>query len=859
MTWSRAQRLKSWINKKKNLDEAPESSKVEEPLVTPVQLQNPFENYYRHKAKLSLPFFYRFALQTRSIAIRDVFSKIASNHSLDLWDLLSVIASLSADGMSERERNSLEESFNAEILLVLADLLANTARDELDTHSAVKIYDFVRQVHGDQPFSDQNKLQYVEALHELGHYSDADWLASTSAINDIAPLQQELLVLHRMWRTADTPQEWLKELNQLYRKLGMTEVQLRGRDSIPLMDRLTVLKVEPLEGSKISVIMPTFSPAPGIRTAIRSLLEQSWRNLEIIVVNDASPAEFRPVFDDLEELDSRIRIIHLDENAGSYVARNAGLAVATGDFVTTHDDDDWSHPDKLAIQIRVMLEDDSIVATTSAHIRTSENMEFRRVNMRAQFLQMNYSSLMFRRSIPEEIGPWDTVNKGGDSEFYTRLLENFGTERVVGLHDQPLSFSRVWDGSLTSGEMSGGYFGYSRLLYRWAFRQWHWSSGKEGQKAIRKPGDDRPYAIPATFESGQRNKDLGQFDVIYVTDFFRQAKQVNRALQEIETLSHFGLRVGYIHLYSPETTIPAGIAPRLFELQMAGQVTQLSHDDEAHAKLLVLHDPAIGMFLDQFSSRVSALRSIVVDRQLPTLSGGEARTPVVYSQAIRNLDRVFNTRIEMSGGAVEDHARLRSVVPQERLLSDRLVWSTHIPEPQGEINPPTKKPVVGFHSYGNQYRWPNNADAFREIYVSDSYTTRLFGNLEGIVEKFGEESFSQIDLVKAHEQTESDFLRGIDFWVYFPHYRLQDQSWEQALTAMQAGKVVILPRRLERIYGAAALYCDTYDVSDVILRLTDAPANYVAQARRGQEFIAAGYSSQHFVERIRSLLEVCEP
>src|SRR5699024_3746993 len=201
--------------------------------------------------------------------------------------------------------------------------------------------------------------------------------------------------------------------------------------------------------------------------------------------------------------------------------------------------------------------------STSAHIRVSEEAVFRRVNMQAHFLQMNYSSLMFRKFVAEEIGPWDTVNRGGDSEFYTRLVEYYGEERVWSLHDRPLSFSRVWDGSLTSGEMSRGYFAYARLLYRWAFRQWQWSSNKSGKKAIRVAGDERPYPRPTTFEAGQRHKKLGPFDVIYVTDFFRQAKHVDRALQEIETLSESGFRVGYMHLYSPETTVPAGIPPRL--------------------------------------------------------------------------------------------------------------------------------------------------------------------------------------------------------------------------------------------------------------------------------------------------------
>src|SRR5699024_744682 len=177
-------------------------------------------------------------------------------------------------------------------------------------------------------------------------------------------------------------------------------------------------------------------------------------------------------------------------------------------------------------------ENEDIVASTSAHNRVSEEAVFRRVNIQAHFLQMNYSSLMFRRLVPEEIGPWDTVNRRGESALYTRLVEYYGEERVWSLHYRLLSFSRVWDGSLTSGEMSRGYFEYSRLLYRWAFRQWQWSSNKGGKKAIRVAGDERPYPIPTTFEAGKRHKKIGTFDVIYITDFFRPVKHVTRALQK---------------------------------------------------------------------------------------------------------------------------------------------------------------------------------------------------------------------------------------------------------------------------------------------------------------------------------------
>src|SRR5699024_963446 len=496
-------------------------------------LSNPLENFYRHKAKHNAAVFYRFALQTQSLHIRDVIAKISSFQGLDFKDLIAIIEhELSTDGPSNT-RLGLAQLFDVENLLMLGDLLVNTARNDWDVQNAVLIYDFVYRIAGKETFSEQSKLQYVEAVHEVARYEQATHLERAFNINGLAPFQEELLNLQRIRRTGGTTYEWLETLNQLYTELGMARVRFIENDSLSLMDRLAVETVSPVKGPKISVIMPTFSPGSGIRTAIRSLLEQSWQNLEIIIVDDASPGRYHAIFKEIEQLDPRIVVVHQKENAGSYAARNTGLSIATGEFITTHDDDDWSHPNKLETQANVMLSRPDIVASTSAHIRSNEHLEFRRLNIHAQFMQLNYSSLMVRRAVVDEIGPWDTVNRGGDSEFLTRLVEYYGEDRIVNLLSRPLSFSRVWTGSLTSGEMSRGFFAYSRLLYRWSFRQWHWSSTKAGEKAVRKLEVSRPYAVPTTFEMGYRNADLGLFDVIYVTDCLRRAKYVNQALQEI--------------------------------------------------------------------------------------------------------------------------------------------------------------------------------------------------------------------------------------------------------------------------------------------------------------------------------------
>ena len=854
MSSARGRRPKSFLKRFLTAPRASSPTVTQEASVEPVNLVNPIDAYYRHKAQNNLRALYRFAIQSRSLAIRDVFAKASSNRNLDLAGLLSAIDHLPLQALSDEEREALAGLFDSSILLALADLLANTARDDLDTYAAVKIYDFVHQIYGEEPFSKQQILLYVEALNDAGMYEQSDLLAEKYAVNDIAPLQREFLNLQRVRKTSSCISDWTETLNELYAALGLTQIRLLDDETVPYMDRLAASGGEPINGPKVSVIMPTFSPGPAIRTAVRSLLEQTWQNLEVIIVDDASPSEYRHIFDELAHLDPRIRVLHQQKNQGAYVARNAGLDVATGEYVTTADDDDWSHPDKIASQISVMLDAPSVVATTSGHIRTTENLELRRLNSSAKYLQMNYSSLMFRKQIIEEIGGWDTVNRGADSEFYSRLTDYYGSDRIVRLLDKPLGLSRVRTGSLTAGEMYRGFIGTPRVLYLWAIRQWRWDLGKIGQKPIRTPNAPRPYAVPSNFEAGQRHRDLGLFDVVYVTDFFRHAKYVDFVVNELETLVSAGFRVGYMHLYSPETTRPEGFPKRLFELQLQGKVTQLSHDDRAETKLLLVYDLAIGAFADQLRSTLVSHRSVVIQHTLPRLSATERRTPSYAPQALLHLDESFGTTFQVVGATIEDQVRLRQSMPNSRLLPDEMLWKVHLRDNLGKIVPPTRIPVVGFHSYGNKYRWPNNVEQFNSVYVSPDFRTKLFGQLEIPRNKFGSDALDSVELLDMDECDEQDFLCSIDYWVYWPHSRLHDQIWEPVLRAMCAGKVVILPKRLAGIYGDAALYAETNQISTLISQYTRSPESFRQQAERGQKFVQEGHTNEDFIGRIVALM-----
>ena len=94
----------------------------------------------------------------------------------------------------------------------------------------------------------------------------------------------------------------------------------------------------------ISVIIPVYKAEEYLERCVDSVLAQTYSNLEIILVDDGSPDNSGQICDRYAEKDSRVKVIH-KKNGGVSSARNAGLDVATGEFVAFVDSDDFIAPD----------------------------------------------------------------------------------------------------------------------------------------------------------------------------------------------------------------------------------------------------------------------------------------------------------------------------------------------------------------------------------------------------------------------------------------------------------------------------------------------------------------------------------
>lgn len=106
-----------------------------------------------------------------------------------------------------------------------------------------------------------------------------------------------------------------------------------------------------MENPKISVIVPIYKVEEYLDTCVKSILEQTYKNIEIILVDDGSPDKCPQMCDEYARQDSRIKVVH-KQNGGLSDARNAGIDVATGEYITLLDSDDWITPNFVEVLIR---------------------------------------------------------------------------------------------------------------------------------------------------------------------------------------------------------------------------------------------------------------------------------------------------------------------------------------------------------------------------------------------------------------------------------------------------------------------------------------------------------------------------
>lgn len=364
-------------------------------------------------------------------------------------------------------------------------------------------------------------------------------------------------------------EERLDTVNQIFRSQGLGQITHRDTggfqiDALEAAPGSTKFPGGHKNEDLVSVIVPAHNCEATLATAVKSLLAQTWRPLELLLVDDASEDGTRLVMDSLADFASRVdgvEILLLDHptNQGAYAARNTALAHAAGRWITVHDSDDWSHPEKIQRQVEAVVVSNRVRASVSHWVRATPAMVFERWQLDtldAGWTCRNISSLLFEREVFDRLGFWDDVRVGADSEYYERILKVFGDSSVAEvLPGVPLAFGRVSEGSLTqTGETHlVTQFSGVRKDYIDYSRRWHQSTSGSDALYLPAKADPRPFPAPPALcrvkRAARQNSPLdtiqcsGYFDPVWYLSAYRELQE--RIVDPLEFHAEQGFARGY--------------------------------------------------------------------------------------------------------------------------------------------------------------------------------------------------------------------------------------------------------------------------------------------------------------------------
>lgn len=806
------------------------------------------------------------ALRTRSREMRHVLAHAAGDgaHDLDGWLRTA----------RERRVTDVPAATDPAALAELAGVVALQHPDPDATADGLALYALAVDRFGPAALPAEHQQLYAELAHAAGDRRRTRTLLETCP--DIPQAAHAALSLDldnpfvRPGQLVQSGQpsypgqvpaeEWLSRL-RTFALPGYPELRLDGAAPTPF-DRVTAGYPRPPTGerSRVSVVVTSFCPGTALLTAVRSLLHQTWGDLEILVVDDGSPDAYAPVLEQCQALDDhgRVELIRLPRNRGVYHARNVGLDAACGAVVAFQDQDDWSHPLRMEHQARPLLHGDTVVATRCDGLCVSPDLSLTRPGRPP--VSVDTSSLMLRRErVRARVGYFDPVRRAADTEYTARIEAAFGRRGVQRLAGYAYTLVRRTAQSLSAGDFHAGWVHPARVAYQGAYGLWHRrvADGAADGYVPPEPGD-RPFpAPPALGSAGARVRDRA-YDVVLAGDWREYGGIQKSMVEEIRALTARGMRVGVLQLETLRFVTGARepLCQPVQELINAGTVDELLLTDDAVVSLLMVRYPPVLQFPPPGPAQLRVQRVLVLANQAPCgADGTDLRyVPHACTEAAR---RLFGVTPQWCPQGPQVRAVLRG------RLGDAPLTSFDLPavvEPADWAMPRVgfraHVPVLGRHSRDSPAKWPADRATLTRTYpVDHGVDVRVLGGARTAHQLLGTPRLPANWLVYAYDELAvRDFLYQLDFYVYFPHPGLPEAFGRAALEALASGCVTILPPAFAETFGDAAVYCAPQQVRSTVDVLYADPERYREQSARAAQRVAQRFSHDSHAEQVRALL-----
>lgn len=191
----------------------------------------------------------------------------------------------------------------------------------------------------------------------------------------------------------------------------------------------------------VSIIVPVYKVEQYLKRCMESILNQTYKNIEVILVNDGSPDNCPALCDEYAKIDSRVRVIH-KENGGLSSARNAALDTLKGDYVFFVDSDDWLALDTLEVLKEYLEKDYDMISFQRTYLTEEKVVEKGNKNAKdldvSQYIDASFlgqydffvTTKIFKKEVFNNIRFLEGRNYE-DLEIMHRLFLNM--KKVVGL------------------------------------------------------------------------------------------------------------------------------------------------------------------------------------------------------------------------------------------------------------------------------------------------------------------------------------------------------------------------------------------------------------------------------------------
>lgn len=601
-------------------------------------------------------------------------------------------------------------------------------------------------------------------------------------------------------------EEWWARFNEVIVESGVEPFELRldqltsegelfGAIHAP---RVSAASVAPDQQPLVTVIVPTYNPEPSFLRTIESLVWQSWENLEILVMDDRS-TEGHEFLQAATKVDSRVRVIRMPENGGSYRARNAGLLAAAGEFVTFQDADDISHTRRIEYQIAPLLERPELIATESRAQRALVDGSITFLGFTPH--RTNASSMLFRRAaVLETLGGFDAVRKGADSEFAQRLTAAFGSEAILRI-PEVLALVQLTMGSLSRSDFRHGWMSGNRVSYVHQYRRRHREIAASEQSDWRVTPEDPYISWSAPGMRGQKHPQSMEFAVMGDWRLRVETPTGGERLLRERVFPRSEEPVGLVSGVSPRFSSLSrdAVADSLTLAVEHGKARWVNWIDQTHVETLIVADPEYLLYLpDEGENGLTA-----------------THVEIRIAQSLRDLRQATQpllAPLEWCEERVVAHFGVTPTwVAESPAIADYLraqgrtvrleVWDTPAP-----IAPTLagERPVVGLvlPMPEDQARWLPELlttmvpdPALAEVVIYDEFGYSRIEWQEPI-------DFSGWTVVHREECSPDEFVNRVDVLVpdLFAHGLQATSSWVRR--AGEAGVRAVLPRRALSEYGS---------------------------------------------------------